>query len=997
MVARLRTISTAALVAALLLTGLAAARPAHASVAAARTTRSAVRAASAATPGTFVPLPPARLMDTRTGLGGGAVGPKHTARLLVAGRGGVPATGVSSVVLTITAVAPLASGYALAWTDGQPMPTASNVLWTAGQNTAGVSVAGLGSTGYVDLYNGSWRSTHFVVDVSGYYVAGTPTVAGAFRPITPARLMDTRARLGGLPVQSRAAEGLQVAGRGGVPASGAAAVVLSVTAASPELAGYATVWPAGTARPTASNLNFVAHRSISNLVVARIGTGGVVDIYNGSAWATDFVVDVMGYYLAGTPSAPGTLSAVAPARLLDTRTRLGGTAPASQGTLRLKVAGRGGVPATGASAVVLNLTVVSAGAPGYATVWPDGTARPNASNINFLTGMTRANTVVVKVGAGGYVDLYNGSGRPLQLVVDVGAFVHAQPPMAWGQPTSVDPAQGGLGGLSCASATSCLAYDNLGAVSHTLAYAGGTWATPQRLPWSTGVLALECPTTTRCFAADSAGQVRTYDGTTWSAPVTVDAGGQVTGLSCPTTTFCVAVDSTGQAFVYSSGTWAGGESVDFSRLNAVSCVSATFCMAVANSNAYVYDGGSWTAAAQPSVSQPDAVSCLSTTFCALADVSGSLDVWRGTTWDAPAYQLLDNGANSVSCVTTSFCVASGNFATYATFDGSAWSSQLQEPTTLGDVTCRTTTFCLAVGGSDADLVSRFNGTAWSTPAQIDPLQGHPVAVSCATDAACQLVDEFGRAAGYDGTGWTAPAPAESDFAYPPSAVSCATPTFCRATTLYPIDGNGHLLLYDGTAWSQNDDLSGLYASISCPTTTFCAALQYYGRVGVFTGSTWDISQVAQIGHSSSVSCVSATFCVAVGYSNLAATYDGAHWTAFTLPEAANAGASAVSCATTSSCTIVNASGATLRYDGITWTAPVSVDASGGGLTSVSCPTTSFCAAVDTTGRALTWDGVAWSAPTSIAPNADGLVSVSCPTDSYCVAAAKNGDVVTGSR
>ena len=41
-------------------------------------------------------------------------------------------------------------------------------------------------------------------------------------------------------------------------------------------------------------------------------------------------------------------------------------------TVSLQVTGKGGVPATGVSAVVVNVTATEAAALGYVTVWPSG-------------------------------------------------------------------------------------------------------------------------------------------------------------------------------------------------------------------------------------------------------------------------------------------------------------------------------------------------------------------------------------------------------------------------------------------------------------------------------------------------------------------------------------------------------------------------------------------------------------------------------------------------
>ena len=120
------------------------------------------------------------------------------------------------------------------------------------------------------------------------------------------------------------------------------------------------------------------------------------------------------------PPTGARYSALTPARILDTRSANG--APAARlgadAALDLQVTGRGGVPAGGVSAVVMNVTVTEPSAPSYLTVWPAGQTRPTASNLNFVAGQTVPNLVVAKVGAGGRVSFYNAGGST-HVVADV--------------------------------------------------------------------------------------------------------------------------------------------------------------------------------------------------------------------------------------------------------------------------------------------------------------------------------------------------------------------------------------------------------------------------------------------------------------------------------------------------------------------------------------------------------------------------------------------------
>ncbi len=142
------------------------------------------------------------------------------------------------------------------------------------------------------------------------------TLGGMAAALTPARILDTRSGNGASgPVKAGQTVKLQVEGRGGVPASGVAAVVLNVTVTQPTAAGYVTVWPDGATRPPTSALNFSPGETIPNLVIAPVGADGTVDLYNGANGTIQLVADVSGWFSTGTAVAGG-LTPLTPARHL---------------------------------------------------------------------------------------------------------------------------------------------------------------------------------------------------------------------------------------------------------------------------------------------------------------------------------------------------------------------------------------------------------------------------------------------------------------------------------------------------------------------------------------------------------------------------------------------------------------------------------------------------------------------------------------------------------
>jgi hypothetical protein len=80
-----------------------------------------------------------------------------------------------------------------------------------------------------------------------------------------------------------------------VPAGGATAVVVNVTATDVVAGGYLTVFPGGAALPYAASLNTTGGATTSNLVVAKLGADGSIDIFNAAGTAS-VIVDVVGWF-----------------------------------------------------------------------------------------------------------------------------------------------------------------------------------------------------------------------------------------------------------------------------------------------------------------------------------------------------------------------------------------------------------------------------------------------------------------------------------------------------------------------------------------------------------------------------------------------------------------------------------------------------------------------------------------------------------------------------
>ena len=371
-------------------------------------------------------LPPRRILDTRSGLGGARrLAAGRTIRLVVAGRGGVPTTALGAV-LNLTAVAPAAGGYATVWPAGSTRPAASTLNYRAGRTVANLATVRLGTGGAVDVYV-SGGPVDLLADVSAQLSAvPVASAAGRFRPLAPTRILDTRSGLGGSRPGPQGTLTLQVTGRGGVPAA-ATAVILNVTAVAPAGGGYLTAYPTGAARPTASNVSFARGVTTAGRVVVSVGTGGRVSIVNGSSGATHLLGDVAGYVVGASGPRVGSSGFVpmVPRRLLDTR--VAGSVQPGRDSLLLDADGVAGLPTTGVTALALNVTVVGEHVPGYLTTYPDDRARPSVSDVNFAAFQTAANLVVVKPSETGDIAVFTSTPY-VRVVVDVtgyftGAFV----------------------------------------------------------------------------------------------------------------------------------------------------------------------------------------------------------------------------------------------------------------------------------------------------------------------------------------------------------------------------------------------------------------------------------------------------------------------------------------------------------------------------------------------------------------------------------------------
>ena len=277
---------------------------------------------------TYAPLPPTRVLDSRNGTGGHSAPLTSTApwtfHLLGAG-GVVPTTGVAAVAMDLGATnSAAADSVAVTTTSTMPAPTGSQRVHTyAGATSDQLVVVAPDASGNVTLSTDS-PSIDVFIDIQGYYLTSAAGGGGAvYVPLAPTRVVDSRSGLGistgtggtgplGAGQSFTGSAAVPITGVAGVPVTGAVAVALSVTTlnAVGSGAGYLTVWPDGTAKPTLTTVNVDPTAPESNLDFAQPGSDGMVAIYNSTQNTTDLLVDIEGYFESpAVPAAPRNVTA----------------------------------------------------------------------------------------------------------------------------------------------------------------------------------------------------------------------------------------------------------------------------------------------------------------------------------------------------------------------------------------------------------------------------------------------------------------------------------------------------------------------------------------------------------------------------------------------------------------------------------------------------------------------------------------------------------------
>lgn len=267
------------------------------------------KTSTAPTTGTYHPVAPRRIVDTRSGsqhVGTcTTLGTNGSCQVDVTANGSPVPAGATSVVVNVTGVMPTAATYLKLYPAGGSAPTVSNLNLAAGQIRANLATVKL--TGNAFVVANRFGAVDVAVDVAGWYDADG-TGSSYYPTPTPIRILDTRtaiktangstAPVGGNMAINALASGYITthAGLGYLPAR-PDGIVFNLTGVSPTANTYLSAYPSDlTSPPTVSNVNLPAGSIVPNLAIVTVPpTTGWLKVFN-RAGNTHVLLDLFGYY-----------------------------------------------------------------------------------------------------------------------------------------------------------------------------------------------------------------------------------------------------------------------------------------------------------------------------------------------------------------------------------------------------------------------------------------------------------------------------------------------------------------------------------------------------------------------------------------------------------------------------------------------------------------------------------------------------------------------------
>ncbi|MFE5837295.1 hypothetical protein [Arthrobacter sp. NPDC056493] len=354
------------------------------------------------------------------------------------GAAGIPAEGVSAVLVTMTAVAPTAAGQMSA---GPADGAMTGVMrYDASPYTSNSAIVMMSDVGQIQIQ--ATTTANVMVDVQGYYTAGNGvTAAGGYSPVKQTRTVDTVNGVG-LPkakLTGGSTSTIQVTGTASVPAGAKAAFVNFQVNNANTTAGYFNPYATSATSRPGTSLNFDGSPFTSIGAIVPLAADGTIKVYLSTGNTIDLLMDVEGYFTPGGSSSDAGVFTPAVAKIYDTRAT-GHVAPGA--TVTIPVGGTNDIPSAdnGLSAIVANLIVIDSGtAGGYARAYASGTTEPtNVATLTFNKGTAGAlttNLATIPVGSDNAIKIHNVSTDTVDYILDLNGWYTKMPTVAFSCPT----------------------------------------------------------------------------------------------------------------------------------------------------------------------------------------------------------------------------------------------------------------------------------------------------------------------------------------------------------------------------------------------------------------------------------------------------------------------------------------------------------------------------------------------------------------------------------
>ncbi|MBI4911016.1 MAG: hypothetical protein HY820_45825 [Acidobacteria bacterium] len=387
------------------------------------------------TPGLkFVPLTPCRVMETREEYNfegrTGSFGPPflsanstRTLNLPVSNVCSIPSS-AKAYVVNVTVIPSAGVNFVTVWPAGETRPNVWTIRSPDGQIVANSAIVKAGTNGGISVFTSD--NTDLLIDISGYYTDSNPVNGLAFYPLTPCRVIETRAlyrpetgQFGPPSMNAQQTRSFQFPASPHCSVPNAVAYSVTITVVPPAALAFLTAWPNGSSRPNVSSINSFAGRVLANSVIIPASSNGTIDVFTFNA--TDFIIDINGYYAPDDGVNGQFYFPVTQCRANDSTVSGGQYPDESTRTINIPASpGCTGIP-TNARGYAINVTALPGGNPmPFLTAYPTGQTQPNASILNAFQGQIVSNAAIVPAGTGGSINIF--AFRRTDVVVEVSGY-----------------------------------------------------------------------------------------------------------------------------------------------------------------------------------------------------------------------------------------------------------------------------------------------------------------------------------------------------------------------------------------------------------------------------------------------------------------------------------------------------------------------------------------------------------------------------------------------